>query len=124
MRPNYFTDRPRKYLVGRRYKTYASVAIFGGSRFAAGTSFSATGQLGSMLSKPGRGKRHPDDLLIEVRKRRPCKQSYVYDFYWIPARLFDDPRFILHIRKVRKKEAIRKNIDRELDNIRRRAQSL
>ncbi|MBI2640938.1 MAG: hypothetical protein HYW91_03605 [Candidatus Sungbacteria bacterium] len=124
LKPERTTDRPRKYLAGRRYETCSEIPIFGGGHFNPGTRFSATGQLGSMLYKPCRGKRHPEDLLIEVRKRRVCRQPYVYDTYWISAELFDIPGLIRHIRKVRKKAEIKKNVERALNNIKRCAQSV
>lgn len=112
MRPQHFTNRPRKYLAGRFYKTAGPVSIFRTGQLPAGTRFSATGQLGSTLYEPKKGKRHPEDLLIEVRKLRGSKQSHVYDAYWIPAWLFYVPGLILNIRKRRTKEKIRRSIDR------------
>lgn len=124
LRPKHFTTRPRKYLADRRYEAATALEIFGGGHLATGTRFSATGHMGSALYKPCRGKRHPKDLLVEIRFLRKCKQPNVYDTCWIPARLFDNPFLILRLRKKRKREQIRRNIDREVNNIRRRAMSV
>lgn len=123
-KPLYSTDRPRKYLEDRLYVGKDFLPILGGGKFWPGTRFSATGQFGSMLYKPCRGKRHPTDLLIEVRKRRKCRQPNVYDTYWIPARLFDDPGLILHVGRKRKKEELKQSIRRKVENIRRKAMSV
>lgn len=119
MHPLYFTDRPRKYLADRLYAAKDFLPIFGGGRFWPGTRFSATGQLGSMLYKPRRGKRRPKDLLIEVRKRRKCRQPDIYDTYWIVARLFDGPYLIKRVRKLRKKEEVKRSINRAISRIER-----
>lgn len=124
VKPLYSTDRPRKYLAGRLYKAASELEIFGGGRLRPGTPFSATGHLGSMLYKPCRGRRRPTDLLIEVRRRRPCRQPHVYDTHWIAVRLFDAPGLILRVRRRRKKEEIKRKIRRALDDIRRRALSV
>ena len=124
MRPLHFTDRPRKYLAGQRYVVSTEIEILGGGHIRAGTRFSATGQLGSMLYKPCRGKKHPEDLLIEVRQRLQTRQPYVFIKYWIPARLFDDPDLIIRIRRRQKKEEAKRNIHRALEKIIRCAQSV
>lgn len=112
--PIHTTDRPRKYLADRLYEAKDFLPILGVGRFWPETNFSATRQFGSMLYKPCRGKRHPKDLLIEVRKLRKCKQPHVYDTYWIAARLFDNPYLIKRVRKLRKKEEMERRIWREL----------
>lgn len=118
-KPPYTTDRPRKYLAGRRYMAGDFLPIFGGGKFWPETRFSATGQFGSMLYKPCRGKRRPTDLLIEVCKLRKCRQPEIYDTYWIAARLFDNPYLIKCVRKLRKKEEVKRSIDRAISRIER-----
>ncbi len=118
-KPFHTTDRPRKYLAGRICIAGQPLFFLGGGSLPAGTRMIITGHLGSMIRKFQRGVRHPQDLLIGVRKRRRCRQPNVYDEYWIPVKHFNTPGHVVFIRRKRKKEEIRRSVGKAVDDVER-----